>query len=189
MPKHALIIGGTGMLKGVTKSIIKEFDFVSVVSRSENGFKELEAECGKLSGKLHWLSVDYKDYQELTNVLLKAIKEFGEISLCVSWIHSNAPAASLITAKILNHSSIKCGLYEILGSADADPGKENISREESFKIFENLRYHKIILGFIKEKRASRWLTNEEICSGILNAIENDLNSSVIGDTEPWEQKS
>ena len=35
---------------------------------------------------------------------------------------------------------------------------------------------------------SRWLTDEEISSGVLKAIEEDKERFVIGVTEPWSKK-
>lgn len=185
MPKHALIVGGTGMLSGVTRRLLRNYDIVSVIARNTRGFDRLENESGKLSTKLNRLVVDYADYKKLTGSLLKAIKDYGEISLCVSWVHSTAPLAPLIIAKVINDAH-PADFYEVLGSAVSLEGTEK--REESFRAFDKLSYHSIILGFVIEGNNSRWLTNQEISTGVIESIEKGEKTQIIGVKEPWSQK-
>lgn len=178
--KHALVIGGTGMLKNVSLSLLMDYETVTVVARSEEGFELLKNEAGKLAVKLNPLKIDYTDYLGFTNALLKALKDFGDFSLCLCWIHSSAPAASMIAAKVVNQSP-KCDFYEILGSGSRDTTDEKKTREDTYKLFENLNYHSIILGYIRnDDNTSRWLTHDEISSGVLDAIKKSAENSVIG---------
>lgn len=173
MPKHALVIGGTGMLRGTVCQLLKRYDIVSVIGRNNEGFQKLEEESGKLASKLNRLQLDYCHYLELTNMLLKAVKDFGDVSLCVSWVHSSAPAAPLIIAKVLNHSS-ECSFYEILGTETINQPDESEKREDAFKVFENINYHQIILGYVSETdNTNRWLTHEEISAGVIEAIDSE----------------
>lgn len=185
---HALVAGGTGMLRNVTLYLLKKYDTVSVIARSGEGFKRLEAEAGEYLPRLNKIRLDYTHYSDLTNSLIKSIKKFGEISLGISWIHSSAPLAPLLIAKVINHTSRQCDFYEVLGSAYADPANENKNREEEFAMFKNINYHKIILGFIIEGNTPRWLTNEEISTGVIESVEKNIKSKTIGVTEPWELK-
>ena len=180
MPKHALVIGGTGMLRGAVCQMLKRFDIVSVIGRNTEGFQILEKESGKLATKLNRLQLDYCDYLELTNKLINSIKNFGDVSLCISWIHSSAPAAPLITAKILNHSS-ECFFYEILGTETINQTGEKEKREDAFKVFENIRYYQVALGYISENvNTNRWLTHDEISAGVLEAIDSGKKYFQIG---------
>ena len=185
---HALVIGGTGMLKDVTLHLLKEFDKVSVIARNESGFGNLKKEAREYSLRLKPLQVDYTDYEILKSLLIKSIKEFGEISLVVSWIHSTAPKALYIIADLMNQTSSKCELYEVLGSSYANPQYHSNNRNKDFEKFENINYHKIILGFVLEGGKSRWLTNSEISGGIIKVIEKTSASSIIGVVEPWSSR-
>jgi hypothetical protein len=179
MPIHALVIGGTGMLRGVSKHLLNEFNAVSVIARNDDGFKKLASETDKLSAKLNKLKVDYSHYHELTSALMKAVKEFGEISLAVSWIHSTAPLAGTLIAKVLNHSQTKCDFYEITGSAE--PAQDNVENSRGkFKIFGNVNYHLIKLGSVSEGGASRWLSDDEISKGVIEAIRGDHKEFTVG---------
>ncbi len=188
MPTHSLIIGGTGMLRGVTKHLLRDFDIVSVIARNDDGFSKVEDEAGKLSIKLNRLQLDYMNYQDLTNSLLNAIKDFGDISLVVSWIHHTAPMAPLIIAKVINHSNTKCDYYELLSSSEAEPDDSKASRAKAFEVFENISYHKIILGFVTENDTSRWLENEEITRGVIDAVNGNHMEYIVGSVEPWNKK-
>jgi len=53
---------------------------------------------------------------------------------------------------------------------------------------KNMRYRTILLGFVVEGKTSRWLTNNEICDGVIEAIENDARDSIIGTVEPWNKR-
>jgi len=183
---HALVTGGTGMLKDVTLHLLKKYDKVSVIARSDEGFKKLEDEAGGYSPRLNKIQTDYSDYSGLINSLIKSIVDFGEINPAVSWVHSTAPLAPMLIAKVMNDTSTHSDFYEVLGSIYADPAARNKKREDEFQIFENINYHKIILGYIIEGSNSRWLTNAEISLGIIEAIEQNIKSGTIGVTEPWE---
>lgn len=173
MLKHILIIGGTGMLKGVVLKQFDDFDIVSVLSRNEENFQKLKQDAGKHGSKLNWINCDYGNYQELGSQLIKAIGELNEISRVVSWVHSTAPLAPVIAAKIINHQRTKCNYFDIINS-------DGESRETSFAPFENITYHAIKLGYVKEGDANRWLNDAEISEGVLNAVKSGEKEFIIG---------
>lgn len=188
MPKHALVIGGTGMLKDVSLQLLDEFDTVSVIARGTKGFDDLKKAAGKNKNKISVLRVDYNNYMELTQTLTKSIRDSGAISLAISWVHSTAPLAAILAAKIINETSAGCDFYELLGSIYADPNAKNINREEGFKEFRNISYRKIILGYVPDSGGSRWLSNAEISSGFISAVHNNLPEKIVGAIEPWDKK-
>jgi hypothetical protein len=183
---HALVIGGTGMLKGAVLHLLAKFDTVSVIARNEDGFKKLREDSGNLSSSINELRLDYTHYIDLTNAAIKSVKDFGEIDLVISWIHSSAPLAPVLIAKVINDTSGKCNFYEILGSSRIHP--ENDKAENKFKDFENITYHTVLLGFIIENNTSRWLTNKEISNGVLMAIESGESNYIVGTITPWNRR-
>ena len=192
---HVLVIGGTGMLSGVTLYLLEKFDTVSVIARRHTGFSRLDNFAGKNKNRINRLQLDYTNYVELTNSIMKSIDEFGEISLCASWVHSNAPMANVITAKTINEmfAAVKfkiadsCDFYEILGSSYANPENKSNNRQDEFIMFDYINYHSVILGFIISNGKSRWLTNEEISSGVNYAINRKINKFIVGTVEPWDK--
>ncbi len=117
-----------------------------------------------------------------------AVKKFGNIDLVVSWIHSSAPLAPNTIADKLSSYDHSFRFFDIPGSAYADPSKDNSERKSKLIENKNLQYRKIILGFKIEDNISRWLTNYEISSGVIDAIREDIKETVIGTVSPWEMR-
>lgn len=178
---HALIIGGSGMLAKVTEYLCKNYDAVSVICRNENGINS------NLKN-INPLILDYSYYKFLSKNLQSAVEKFGNIDLVVSWIHSSAPLAPNIIGEKLNSYNHMFRFFDILGSAYADPSKNFNERENKLKENKNLLYRKIILGFKIENGVSRWLTNDEISSGVIEAVQTDREETIIGTVSPWEMR-
>jgi hypothetical protein len=168
--------------------LLQDFETVSVIARRKEGFEDLHKTAGKNRGKINTLRVDYNNYSELTSTLAKAIKDNGGVSLVISWVHSTAPLASVLSAKIINETSPGCDFFELLGSIYADPKAENNRREISFEGFENINYRKIILGFIADSKSSRWLNNDEITKGVIDSTNGKLPEYIVGTVEPWDRR-
>lgn len=174
------------MLKEVSRKLAYEYDTVSVVARNSHRLYSLRREMMHLKGNLDPIQVDYADYEMLRTEIDLSIERYGSISLAVSWIHSTAPEASSIIANSINSQKEEFRFFDILGSASANPSKQNPLPD--FANLEFIKYRQIILGFIYGENSSRWLTDEEISSGVLKAIEEDKERSVIGVTEPWDRR-
>lgn len=174
------------MLKEVSRKLAYEYDTVSVVARNSHRLYSLRRETMHLKGNLDPIQVDYTDYIKLREEIDLSIERYGSISLAVSWIHSTAPEASSIVANSINSQQEEFRFFDILGSASADPSKEKLLPD--LAKLDYIKYRQIILGFVLEEDKSRWLTDEEISSGVLKAIEEDKARSVIGVTEPWDKR-
>ena len=174
---HALVVGGTGMLAGVTRWLAEQGYIVSIVSRQ-----------AQLSGNvsdgrsLNPIAVDYRDEDSLRQCIAEAITAYGPVDLAVFWIHTDAPDAfRVITDEVSTHTNVPWRLVHVLGSgAHVHP--------ESPQIPLNCLYRQIILGFIIEGNRSRWLTHKEISGGVIEAIRNDKEYSEVGTLEPWEKR-
>ncbi len=183
---HCLIVGGTGMLFEVSRRLAYEYDTVSVIGRNPRRFEALRRETIHLKGNLDPLILDYTDDEKLTTEIEQSIERYGDISLVVSWIHSNAPNGGSIIARILNSKNKDFRYFNILGSSSADPSKDVIAPE--YSKLSHIKYRDIILGFKIENDVSRWLMDEEISEGVLKAVNEDNAHSIIGVVEPWEKR-
>jgi len=142
-------------------------------------------------GSINPLSLDYADYKQLKDELRESIFTNGHVELTICWIHtSKAPEAATITAETIHkqNKQTKCKYYQLLSSATADPSHEKNDISKNFNSFDNIDFRTILLGFIVEGETSRWLTDKEICSGVIEAIENDARNSIIGAVEPWNKR-
>jgi NAD(P)-dependent dehydrogenase (short-subunit alcohol dehydrogenase family) len=185
---HALIVGGTGMLRGVCARLARQMDEISVIARDAKRLAKLREEIARLTGRnsVVPISVDYLNSSALRMELQRSIELRGPVSLTIAWIHSIAPEAPYIVAECAGRGPSVSRFFHVLGSAGSDPSQPDPKRAERFRQFPLIDYRQVVLGFSRSGGASRWLTDEEICDGILQAIERDYWRHVIGTVHPWE---
>ncbi|GEM_PF-7002202 len=95
---HALVVGGTGMLWGVSLELARHGYVVSVIARRKAKLNEL-AEAARVEGGIvHPIAVDVLDESALTKALKDAIERFGPIRLTVDWV---SPNDSLTVARLI----------------------------------------------------------------------------------------
>lgn len=177
---HILIVGGTGMLKDAALYFTKHAYTVSVIARNQKGFDNL-IESNSGNGFINPLKVDYHDSKLLKEKIESAISELGKIDSCIAWIHSNAGSALYIIADELNNQNINVNFYHVLGSRSPDFLKKESGFENKFKWYENLVYKKIILGFVREKENTRWLTDTEISNAVIDAFGKESDTYLAGE--------
>ena len=188
---HILVVGGTGMLYDVCRHLCGSVNIVTVIARNKERLNRLASETIKSVGSINPLSLDYADYEQLKDDLKESIFTNGPVELAICWMHtSKAPEAATITAETIHKQNkhTKCQYYQLLSSATADPSRVKIEISKNFNSFDNIDFRTILLGFVTEGETSRWLTDKEICSGVIEAIENDARNSIIGAVEPWNKK-
>ena len=136
---------------------------------------------------IHSISADYTDAATLERALGAAIRRTGAIERAVCWIHDTAPAAPLAIAAHVGH--VYC---HVLGSSAANPATPEILARwrKQFAAFPALDYRIAVLGFMRDRstRASRWLTDAEICKGVGQALATGGPLSIVGVVEPWSAR-
>ncbi|HMS65854.1 MAG TPA: short-chain dehydrogenase [Ignavibacteria bacterium] len=182
---HVLVVGGTGMLKGVSLYFATHGMKVSVIARDQNKFEELIL-SKDIDGFINPIRVDYSESEQLRSKLTNALNIYGPIETAVCWIHSTAPEAVHEIAEILNDSNIPVKFYHILGSESSNPAIVSEDFKQTLYKFKNISYKKIILGFVVEDENSRWLTNTEISNGVIDALKKDDEMFIVGKVEPSE---
>lgn len=180
--KNVVVFGGTGMLAETTKWLIDNAEQVSVSGR--NIEKMIQLDPDDKNSNTRFVKLDYSDSDILREYLSQTIRLTGPIDLVVSWIHSGAnDAVSVVLEEIHQRQSSEWRFIHIKGSSH---DLSAIQREITMP--ENSLYREVQLGFKNERGVSRWLTNEEISSGVISAIKNDERKTVIGVVHPWEQR-
>ncbi|MCM3595355.1 short-chain dehydrogenase [Metabacillus idriensis] len=174
---HILVVGGTGMLADAAVWLEQHAETVTVIGRKQHRHYKLQTRMKKVNS----LIVDYADNGELRKQIKKAIERFGPITLVVSWIHSYAADALVIISEEVSKSAEKWRLFHIQGSSSH-------LEKKTVNVMPNCLYRSILLGFILEADGSRWLTNKEICEGVIKCVEEDNKDMVIGILEPWEKR-
>lgn len=179
---HALIVGGTGMLRGVMEHYRKTYKTVSVLARSKKDLEKLEK---RYPGIIRGISVDYNDEAALRLALKESVEKNGRYNFAVIWIQDAPVSVALCIAEFVGTPAQKGTLIHVRGSAAADPSMPARSMGDSFIAQTSLNYQEVILGFIKEGSTSRWLDHEEITEGILEAAESKEVKTIVGVVTPW----
>lgn len=176
--KHALVIGGTGMLAQATLELSRNGYRVSVIGRSEQKMQQL---LDQNRNQLMPVFVDYSNTKAFAAELIK-IQQQGPIQLIIAWIHASGSNVIPCLSEILP-ASVPCKLVHVTGSS---------SKLYRFQVNvdfpDQISYHQVQLGFKFENGVSRWLTDEEISTGVINAVQDNKSYQVIGTLSPWEQR-
>lgn len=167
------------MLWGVAQWLARQGNVVSVVSRHER-----RAAGSEFSGRIDFVAVDYRNTEALVHRVHDAIEQKGPIALALFWIRSDAPEAFQALADEIaraHGAGSSWRLFHVRGSQahelpDAPP------------VPANCRYRQVLLGFVNSDAGSRWLSHEEIASGVIRAINSDAEKSLVGTWEPWENR-
>ncbi|MCM3759017.1 short-chain dehydrogenase [Sporosarcina aquimarina] len=181
MKPHVLVVGGTGMLKEVCLWLVDQGYNVSVIGRTQERLNDVVKQACD-SSSISPISVDYRNEEHFLKEIIEIQHKRGPITLAVCWIHSDAPNALRILAETLsNLSPNPWRLFHVRGST------AHLS-QVPMPVPERCLYRQIVLGFILSDTSSRWLTNKEIATGIIKAIQRDQVKCVVGTLEPWEKR-
>lgn len=180
--KHALVIGGTGMLSNVSLWLLEKGYHVSIIARNPKRMEKL-IEKTKFTKFVTPILVDYTDNKKLQEKVIDTIHQNGHIDVVVAWIHSSGEGALPMIAEEVSKRESEWNLYHVLGSSS---NIEAIKRNASMP--RNCLYRQVQLGFVIEEAYSRWLTNEEISNGVIDAIQTEAQTITVGVIEPWEKR-
>ncbi|SFA85370.1 MULTISPECIES: short-chain dehydrogenase [unclassified Bacillus (in: firmicutes)] len=177
--KHALVVGGTGMLADVVEWLAKNGYFVSVIGRDARKMNQLLHKNSRIKPIL----VNYRNEEDLQEKLDLAIQQDGAFDLIVAWVRSDAQRA-LEAIMVQNSGYLKeWKLRHVLNS-----GRDAADVRANLEIPELCHYSQVQLGFMIENESSRWLTNEEISSGVIKAIQLNQPYHLVGVMEPVEKR-
>lgn len=185
---HALVVGGTGMLRDAVLNLARRGFTVSVIARRAGRLADLAKAAADCPGTINAIAGDYCDTPALASALAEAVRRHGPVTTAVVWIHSSAPDALRVVAEAVGSAEAPCLYFHVRGSAAADPSSPAPNGMDRFRELPNLRYHEVILGFRIGPSGARWLTDAEISQGVLDAMQRGAARTVVGVVEPWEQR-
>lgn len=172
------------MLSELTIALLTRGGRVSCIGRSPRRHARIAATA---DDRFLPLAVDYRDTTCLASELRRARSTLGPVSHVIAWIHDPIkPVLQQILESVASTGN-QVDLLMILGSAAADPSRKGEDLRQLALPFSNVSYREVILGFVPRGPSSRWLTNDEISQGVLNAFDSGEKSSTVGVTSPWER--
>ena len=162
--KKILIVGGTGMLKELVLRL-SENNKIFLLARDEEKLNEIKSYNPE---NITCLPLDYSDYITLE----REISKYAPYDETIAWIHKYADRTPIILAQYTNK------FYHILNHSYLDFRKR---AELLRKLSLYTDYHQIVLGKKQSEDDWRWLTDDEICTGVESAIFRNKRVFVVGD--------
>jgi NAD(P)-dependent dehydrogenase (short-subunit alcohol dehydrogenase family) len=171
---HVLVVGGSGMLAGCCRALLKISNTVTVMARREERIRAV-------APAILPLICDCGDPAEMA----RALKDLTA-DLIVVWLHTAMPEQRRRLAEQVRPGG---HFLQVLGSAHGDPARPDLLDERKRAADGlSIMYQAVMLGFIVEGGNSRWLTEEEISDGVFAAIESGEPLSVVGTVRPWSAR-
>jgi molybdopterin-guanine dinucleotide biosynthesis protein A len=155
-PGHAVVVGGTGMLAGLTRALAARGRPVTSIARRP----------ADLGPGVTSVQLDYRDNASFSAGLAHAVEERGPVDLAVCWIHTDAPDAPRAVADALAPGA---RLVQVFGT-------------RVWPLLDvplHVAYRRVLLG----SADGRWLRHEEISEGVLEAVDADRPVTVVGERE------
>lgn len=112
---HALVIGGTGMLKRVSMWLCEQGVHVSIIGRDEVKLERVKRESA-VPESITCLSLDYHNEDDVKLAIKSTIERNGPITVVVAWIHASAKDMLSLICKELDLSSETYSVFHVLGS-------------------------------------------------------------------------
>lgn len=173
--KHALVIGGTGMLRNVSIYLAERNYTVSVVGRTAGKLKEVMESSPP--DTIFPIQIDYYSDSFLEEIKM-AIEKRGPFHLIVSWTPNYQVVEQVCS---MNENDNLFRLIHIKGS-------RRYFRDELVNIPFSCIREVVYLGYIQEKTMSRWLTHEEISGGVIAQIESGGIGRIVGQLHPYDSR-
>ncbi|MBH0332087.1 short-chain dehydrogenase [Brevibacillus brevis] len=180
MAQEALVIGASGMLTEVSRWLAREGYQVTVLGRDPVKLRRVRD--GSIHPEsIHLLSQDYQQTDSLRQSMAELVEKRGPMDVVVAWIHSTAPHALSVIVEELSRPEKSWQLLHVCGSG---AWKNSPTKPTS----EVCIYRQVILGFTCAGEHSRWLTNDEIAAGVIDALQTTEKQIIVGQVEPWEKR-
>lgn len=167
----ALVVGGTGMLAGVSSRILDAGYPLVVVGRNPAAHVPLRERADRLHLFYAALTVDWADREALS----AEVERRGPYALAVTWTHGDPRAV----ARIVQRNMLPGAPHFLVRSSAAGTPDGGLLGPP---------YREIVLGWVRAHGTSRWLTHDEIAEGIWNSTQSDAEHAMVGCINPWEER-
>lgn len=126
--------------------------------------------------------LDWNDVDGFLERLTSHLESTGPPDLVVAWIHGRELPFRLAAAL---RGNPRPRFFHVIGSASRSPDQVAMESRERFSALGSVRYRQVILGARGSGSSTRWLTDEEISTGVMEAIGRDARSHIVGTLDRW----
>lgn len=177
---HTLVVGGTGMLAAASKTLALRSHRLTSVARTLRSLATLDAALADAGCVHHACPLDWTEPERFLCGIERHVAATEPPDLVVAWIHDDELAIRL--AERLATARRPPVFVHVVGSSSGDPTVvADAVRGRLSKGPYAAHYRQAILGVRRTGRTVRWLTHEEISSGVVEAIDRAAPTFLIGD--------
>ncbi len=170
--QHALIVGGTGMLRQASVFVAARARRVTLVAR---GAVQAAAELGL--GQESALPLDWRHEDSFRGALRQRAATLGAIDLALLWLHDDGQQS--LEVLLCDLTQAPALVVHVLGSTDADPAAGSAATRSLAMRHGVLSYVTVVLGSKPGRDGGRrWLTDAEISAGAIAAISTGRDVTV-----------
>ena len=175
--EHILIVGGSGILRGVCRHFAEGGKVVSVVARDKARIVEMVAQTQKAPGLINPIALDYNNIPVLQSKLVEAAAHLGAPAVTITRINPAAFLARQSVAGFLNDHASGSRMFDLLCRQTDAPDLVGLLSAHNFKIM----YRRIILDSRTAGGESRPAGEQEVVDGVLEALRQDRTDFTIGE--------
>jgi hypothetical protein len=183
--EHALVIGGTGMLRRATVEIAERSRRLTAVARTAASLAILSSLLSARQGDRYETS-DWNQPNQFVRDLQRLVNEVGPPTLVLAWLHDMNLGPRVAAA--VSTPKTRCDFFQVIGSSGASPYGGAMAVRNQMETESHVKYFQVVLGFMQESGSSRWLTNDEISDGVLEAVRKRKAQHIIGTLDRWDQR-
>lgn len=183
MHSHIVVIGGTGMLFGVSRQLAADCRTLTSVARTDHSLRALDTAITPSGCTHRMLTADWIHADDFISSVANSVRESGPADLVLAWLHDDSLGPRLATA--LAPATTRCAFFQIRGSAARDPTQRTETVLRDWQCPPTMDYYQVILGFHADAAGSRWMRDDEICAGVLDAIAHPRTATIVGTITPW----
>ncbi|WP_291415880.1 hypothetical protein [Actinophytocola sp.] len=164
--KRALVLGGTGMLAGCAEALVADGWHVVLPSRRYAPIPAVDHNgTGNGHRKALWVQASWSEPKALAAGAARALG--GPADLLVAWVHGTERVSVLRAVAPLLAAGAP--VVEVHGSASANPVGGCPE-----PVLAGHPTQQIVLGFLRHAGRTRWLTHQEISTGVLDGVRRAL---------------
>ena len=156
------------MLLHASIAIARTSAVFTAVAKTSDSLDSLEQALGHSpAAARHYLRLDWDQPSEFLSALSSHVERVGPPSFVLAWLHDMTLGPPL--ARAVSGKGTGCEFFQVLGSGAASPGNGAAALREEMQQQGRIAYHQVVLGFVQEAGGSRWLNDDEISAGVLQA--------------------
>ncbi|GAA1896843.1 short-chain dehydrogenase [Streptomyces sodiiphilus] len=179
----ALVVGGTGMLSGLVHELTARGHSTTVVARDATRLQQVAA-AAPGPGAVTPVQAHYALRESLRTGLDSAVQQWGPYGVAVLWVRTAHRES--VQEEVSPRLADRALVVDVLGSGTRDPRELQPRRPEPFDRPE-VTYRRAVLGFTDGPAGTRWLTDGEICQGVLDTLDSPEEMRVVGRVNPWHE--